>query len=624
MRKTRLLQTLVQQKQREAEWADWDFVVEIDQQADDPQPAIRAGYWGWVEIDWGDGQGARRYSTLNNASGSIRYDGTLTPGTYQLKLRVNPNTTNASRYVKFGPDAAASGAGLYLRNTYCPQLKRVLKADMSHQRTMTYMFCKCYRLEEVCKFTNTSDIISAYSAFLCCTSLRGTVAFDSLENCTSMVFVFWNTPKLEKVLLGPLPKATSIQDCFNKCGASEIILSDLSSCTNASSAFYFAQNLKKIIIPGGLPEATTIANFANGCTELEEVDIGTEVPNASACNAAFYRCEKLKNLHGLKSFPKMNNAMQIFAYCQALEEIELETGESCTTMASAFFNCLNLKKLTINGGFDEVASMQAFAHHDTKLDQIIVNGKNCVFPDLPKLTSISYAFNETAITSLVMGDMPLLTSMDYACQLCYALEEVEIGDIGDWNEETQSYSNSCNATSCCNYDFKLKRFKIGNNNIYDIGSFFYGCQELEEVELGERGYKSPSTADDDGLRWTGSAFTYCNSLRKVKGCLKLRPQGPSTATGWSSMFSCCGMLEELPDIFPANGFAKTFTVKNANLANIFQNCFSIKGTVPEWLWDEDDPRHFKGTGSTGNAFAFCFGLSNYDDIPRAWKGNLEL
>lgn len=71
MRRFKVLQKLVEQLRRKEEWADWDFVLEIEQRATDSAPKIRAGYWGWVEVDWGDGNGVQRYTPPNNANGSF-------------------------------------------------------------------------------------------------------------------------------------------------------------------------------------------------------------------------------------------------------------------------------------------------------------------------------------------------------------------------------------------------------------------------------------------------------------------------------------------------------------------------------------------------------------------------
>lgn len=624
MRKFKVLQTLSRQLKQKEEWKDWDFVVEIEQRASDANPAIRAGYWSWVEIDWGDGNGTQRYNTLNNAAGSIRYDGTLEPGTYQIKIRCNPDATHGSRYVKFGPDASNSGSGFYLKNTYCPQLKRVLKADMSHQRQMSYMFCKCYRLEEVCKITNSGHLTATNFAFSNCIALRGTVAFDSLESNTGSSNCFYNTLHLDRALLGPMPNCTSLSVAFSRSGVNEVVLSDLKKCAAVNSLFNLAKNLKKFVIPGGLPAATNLDSMFNTSSSLEEVDIGTDFPNATTTNEMFIRCSSLKNLNDLKSFPKNKDFTSMFSGCTSLEEVELEIGDESTTFNSTFNCCRSLRRVSLDGSFEKVTTITMMCQNARSLRELIVNGKPNELPGLPLCTNLGSAFLNTQLKgSFKIGDLPEATSLASTFAGMRLIEHIEIGDVGELDPETQGHV-ACNAGTICQNCFSLKSFKVGDYSINNWSNAFVGCFELEEAEFGEIGFTSTTGHDNDGIMQPYYMFSNCPSLKHVRGNLMFRRSGPNNNSYFANAFENCTQLEELPRIFPEDGFAETFIYPAAQFPSVFSNCISMSGTVPEWLWDADDPRHFKGTGSKGNAFWNCLKLSNYDDIPNTWKGNLDL
>lgn len=624
MRKFKVLQKLVEQLRRKEEWADWDFVLEIEQRATDSAPQIRAGYWSWVEVDWGDGNGVQRYTPPNNANGSFTGP-QLEPGVYTVKMRMNPTATSTSRYVKFGPDSSDTSSSAPLTNTYLPQLTKVLKADMSRHRSMSYMFTKCNRLTEVCKFTNTQTILSMSYTFNGCTNLEGTVAFDDLKNCGSANFTFWNTQRLSKILLGPMPTCASIANICNKSGMEEIVISDLKACTSTNAAFFCTTRLKKLVIPGGLPKIQNIGSMF-AYSQIEEVDIGTYFPDCTTAIGIFQNCYELRDVHGFGRFEKLTSGNQMFQFCKKLTDLSIDLGNVISALQSAFMGCDALSSLTIEGEFDELVYANALCQFDNKLTQITVNGEVNKLPDLPKLQLLSYAFTYTSIAgSFEIGDMPAMSNLTQMFYNDTSLESFKCGDVGGWDEETQTSSAAgCQTTDMFRYCTSLKYFKCGNHNFNILQYMFYSCGELLEAEFGERGYVSKNGHDDDGVNNITQTFALCSSLKHIKGCLKLRRTGPASNTAFNNAFDACMELEEMPDVWPDDGFAATFTYSGAQIQTFMNNCYNMHGHAPEWLWTSSDPRRFKGSGSKVNCFGYCFNLDNHGEIPQTWRNTYAL
>ena len=577
MRRFKVLQKLVEQLRRKEEWADWDFVLEIEQRATDSAPKIRAGYWSWVEVDWGDGNGVQRYTPPNNANGSFTGP-SLSPGVYTVKMRMNPAATSSSRYVKFGPDSYDSGSSPALKNTYLPQLTKVLKADLSKCRSMTYLCTKCTRLTEICELTHCGHLTSISYAFNGCINLEGTVAFDDLRSCQAANITFWNTPKLNRILLGPMPKCTSIANMCNRSGVEEVVISDLDICTNANMAFYCASRLKKLVIPGGLPKIQQMASMF-AYSQIEEVDIGTYFPDCTAANAIFQKCSELRDVHGFGRFEKLATGNCMFQNCVKITDINVSLGSVVSTLQSAFFGCTALTGLVITGDFDNLIYANALCQNNLNLEQITVNGEVNKLPSMSSLSLLQGAFAYTSIAgSFEIGDLPALTNMSQIFFWAKKLESFTCGDIGGWDEETEtSAAGPCNMQDSFNQCLNLRHFKCGNNNINILYTTFYSCGKLEEAEFGERGYVSKNGHDDDGIMSISNAFSLCTSLKHIKGKLHLRRIGPSSATYWNNAFEICTNLEEMPDIWPPDGFS-TFAVSNSQLQSFLNSCYNMKRT----------------------------------------------
>ena len=358
-----------------------------------------------------------------------------------------------------------------------------------------------------------------------------------------------------------------------------------------------------------------------GYSKVEEVDIGTYFPECTNAANCFMRCLELRDVHGFGRFVKLQNAASIMQSCAKLTRIELDLGSVCSSLVSAFYGCDNLTELIINGTFNNLTSMAAMCYSNDLLSQITINGEVNKLPDMPALTTLSQAFTHTSLTSFEIGDMPALTNMQSIFDGDDELESFVCGDIGGWNEELQQSAAGAGTATAAFYNaVKLRYFKCGNHNLATIQTMFYNCAGLEEAVFGDRGYRSVNGHDYDGVLNGANAFTVCTSLKHVRGDLKLRRVGPSSASYFNGIFETCLQLMEMPNIWPEDGFAETFVTTGAvQLTTVFQSCYNMQGHVPSWLWDPDDPRRYKGTGSKNACFSYCYFLDNYADIPITWK-----
>ena len=136
---------------------------------------------------------------------------------------------------------------------------------------------------------------------------------------------------------------------------------------------------------------------------------------------------------------------------------------------------------------------------------------------------------------------------------------------------------------------------VENINITNIGNGFEGCTELKSIP--------------DNL------FANCNKLKTCReaflGCSNLETIGKNVFNSSENMdfyraFENCSKLKCIPeDMFDNCPNVKTFI-------RTFDNCYGLTGEAPD-IWNRTN------VDGTGACFSGCKNLSNYNQIPSAWK-----
>ena len=570
MRRFKVLQKLT--RQNVDRWPDWDIVLELNHRETDPEPRFALSYTQ-MEIDWDDGQDPVVY-TRTSSSSVFTYSGDYPVGTHIVKIKVTNRYSNSGT-LYFGN---ASYSATY-QQALMPQIKRVLKFDVSgtvNNRPkilgLDLLFNRCVRLESVDCEMKIGQVITMAWAFRFCTHLAGKIvisnASGTLQNLTS---AFPHCLRLEEIRFGDLPSLTNLTSAFASCfSLRKVRFGTFGKPVTWHTAFWRDANLTEVKWDGH-PEITNLNNTFYVCSSLEEMSEIGDQPRCTSLNSAFYMCTRLKTVK-LGSFPECTDIASAFERCTVIDHIHLSGLQNVQNAAYAFYICRMLSDVSIEG----------FGPNATSLSNTF-NGcfdlaGEMQFPDMPHLTNLASTFAGTQLTSIEIGDCPLLTNIGAVVANIRTLET-----------------------------FRGGQWPI----VYAANMAFAFCPKLETLEL---------HIPDNTISQASEMFAMCVSLKRLEGEARLRDTGPTNASYFNNICLNCFSLEELPNIFPSGGWAAAFAVPTATFTSAFQGCFSLKGTVPRWIWED-----WGGNKTAQNScFDFCYQLDNYSEIPDLWKGgNIE-
>lgn len=549
------------------QWPEWDIVLELDQRDDDPPPAFAISYMR-VEVDWDDGSAPVTY-TRSSSTQIQTYAGTYPVGKHIVKLRVTQRYNN-SGIIYFGNGTASSTIG----DPLMPQVLRIKKFNVSGVvnsrpkiQSLNYGFNRCLRLEGVDCPLFMDNVTDATATFRFCVNLKGKVEIPNLASATSLGSFFYNCVNLEEVYIGDASNITNFTYIFYNCPKlRKIKLGSFSKNVSFQNAFWGCKSLSDLTWKGHI-NFTSLAYCFYGCASLEQIPEIGDQPVCTTINYAFSQCPKLQRAI-LGDFPACITMTHIFEYDISLEEACF-SGLSGVTDASNVFNlCRSLSNMSLDGLGPSMTTFAIGFYGCTSLTG------SFTLPDIPECTSLAASFAQSGLSSIIIGNAPKVTTISTMCQ----------------------------------HMKNLRHFKAGQMPLVaTANTAFQNCEELEELEL---------HIPDGTLNYMQDFCNNCASLKRVIGEVRLRPQGPSTATYWNNLFYFCRSLEEVPDIIPSGGWDASFSTGSVQHTGWFGNCVSLSGTAPSAMWDS-----WPGRNSTQeNTFLNCFGLDNFNDIPVYWRG----
>ena len=141
---------------------------------------------------------------------------------------------------------------------------------------------------------------------------------------------------------------------------------------------------------------------------------------------------------------------------------------------------------------------------------------------IERIIDISFiCYNSMLITSVSLGNMPLVSNAVNAFSRCSSIERITLGDIGG-DAIFNYFASQCG---------KLKTLTIGNAlNAIRITGIVSLCPLLEEF----------TASFGDKLKEVGYAFQECSSLRRINGILNF-----GMASHYGDTFKGCTSLEEV-------------------------------------------------------------------------------
>ncbi len=151
-------------------------------------------------------------------------------------------------------------------------------------------------------------------------------------------------------------KPTHLNSIFNYSAFTGFDVSNIntSNVTTFYQTFYFLRNIKNYTINLStwiFTNANTLSRMFNFNTNnLLDVIAVFDIPKCTTIEYIFSNCQKLKNENNSFTFKNTSNVTNIqgaFSSCRLLESIKILDLYSCGKTSQAFYDCTNLKNLTL-------------------------------------------------------------------------------------------------------------------------------------------------------------------------------------------------------------------------------------------------------------------------------------
>lgn len=520
------------------------------------------------------------------------------------------------------------------------------------------VFSGCTSLKEVPAglFDGFTRIVQFNRTFENCTGLTTLPAglFATNVNAAQFAGTFSGCVSLKAIpegLFKGLSKVTTISGLFSGCTALEEvganIIDGCSLCTNISTLFKGCANLHTISPDAfaGAPKINTVANLFEGCTSLRNVP------------------EQL-----FASLPALATASSLFASSgiETLPAGLFANNPNITTISKMFLDCASLKSLPdgLFAGCSKIATLSN-AFQNSSIETV-----GLLFGDITAAAKCDYIFSGcTALKSVPAGLFDGLGKASTFLQAFNGCSSLETLPAGLFNRNTAVTTYEKCFQNCTALQAVPSKLFGTTTKAKTLSYLFDGCTALERI--------APDAFDGLGCASTTLmyAFQNCTSLQEVPSgllkanatistftgmfryCTGLRRVGSevfncTAATQFSSVFDGCTALEEVGEKLLVN------PAKLASATNLFRNCSSLR-SIPAGIFDEckvlktltslfegceslggespytivDGTKYhlydrttdnaaacgFTAVTSAKNSFKGCTKLSDYAQIPSAWK-----
>ena len=376
---------------------------------------------------------------------------------------------------------------------------------------------------------------------------------------------------------------TNMLQLFRECGIKgdlDLTAWDVSNVVNMEDLFYKSTKLTSLNLEGWDTSAcTNMAWMFGGTYELQSVNVtGWDTSNVTAMTAMFYESSKLKSLD-LTGWDTSN----------------------VTDTQYMFIRCRSLEKIVGSGdlNFGKVKQMSSMCEGWDSMTYLDVTNWNCGSAvNLDQM--FAWALKLEKLEGLKNWDVSNVTSMARMFYASVGLKEI---DVTGWDV---SNVKAVNGFLCSQHqntgDMNLEK-AIGFNtwnlkSVEHIGSMFYGCGKLTEVDLS--GWNMPNMTSATHM------FADCYNLKKVD------------FTGWNTpswrimdaMFNNCEAIETID--------VSSFDTANVvEFSQVFEACYSLNNIVGLEKWvttsGQDFGEMFSGCGRLKSLDLSSFDTTNAQD-----------
>ena len=351
---------------------------------------------------------------------------------------------------------------------------------------------------------------------------------------------------------------------------------DMTGLTTLLQAFNDCRSIQKLVLPPVLNSLTIINSFANNCVSVTTIVLPTSMTACTDYISFVNNCNSLLSL----TIPRLTptgTLVFILGGCTNLRNITFPNDTPSTltlSLGSAFNECRNLQSVILPPNV-KVSSYAATFFNCSSL-------KSVSLPmDASSVTSMFNMFNGcSALTSVTLPTIApsAPVNMDSAFNSCVSLSEIVIPSTYLIATMSQTFSGARN----------LKSVTLPNNAQNSLGNLtntFQNCSKLQSVVL-------PTSLN--AITSVASMFNGCSSLSGVTF-----PSSMPALNSFSSCFNACSNLQTVVLPTSINGNAGVL------FGNMFTNCFKIKNVVlPATLTSPTIPNSF------GSTFQNCYTLKS--------------
>lgn len=323
---------------------------------------------------------------------------------------------------------------------------------------------------------------------------------------------------------------------------------------------------------------TSMSCMFQDCTALKEVTLdGITCGKLTDMSGMFGNCINIKTINlGISNTTKVKDVTAMFSCCHRLESIDMSVFATSrfSGMSNIFENCFHLTKIDLgmlDFGRVEYAEYPSF--------QNCMNLKEVVLPSIPLIQND--IFLERAYISFPQVNgfcwinpdgfrcIEATSAGKYVARETDAGEQIVAGGTDgalNWiidasgllevngNGKTE-YAGS--SPYWCNYESKIKSAKVQVSGLTSMYSFFYGLENMEEVDL--------SGSDTSQVTDMSRMFWDCKTLSAID----LSGMDTSNVTKMNYMFDDCNNLSTI-------NLSSMNTSKVTDMSNMFAGCKKLK------------------------------------------------
>ncbi len=388
--------------------------------------------------------------------------------------------------------------------TNCRSLQEfTFPENMTGITQLNSTFQNCFSLKKVTFPTSLNSVGDMQNCFNTCRSLTN-VTVPSINNCSSMIQVFFGCTALEWVRFTSLPTTTSVnfQSLFSSCSNLQNVYFPASAnATSIFSCFGIFQScsaLKRIVFPSNM-NINILSSGFSGCTSIISITLPTNTPALTNMSSAFSTCINLTSITLPTAGASTVDFSNTFSSCTKLNTINIPAGYVFNSLIGAFQSCNSLKNLNwtpgaqnsftnLTGTFNGCTLLESVSMPSSMTGLLTLTSafancsslKTVTFPAaLNSVTASNQLFvNCSSLTSVTMPtSMSANVNFSGAFQGCSKLTSVVLPNI-----VSSTFSNfSATFSSCTSLKTVVLPGSAQLSNVTSIDSMFFNCSNLTTI-----------------------------------------------------------------------------------------------------------------------------------------------